>query len=67
VLKEKYIEINGYGKFKILKIINYKNNKIYILKNLTLIISNEVFILETTEKFDKKFLKIYWHLNLFLI
>ena len=59
MLKEKYIEINGYGKFKILKIINYKNNKIYILKNLTLIISNEVFILETTEKFDKKFLKIY--------
>lgn len=59
MLKEKYIEIDGYGKFKILKIINYKNNKIYILKNLTLIISNEVFILETTEKFDKKFLKIY--------
>lgn len=57
--KEKYIEINGYGKFKILKIINNKNNKIYFLKNLTLIISNEVFILETLEKFDKKFLKIY--------
>lgn len=57
--KEKYIEINGYGKFKILKIINNKNNKIYFLKNLTLIVSNEVFILETLEKFDKKFLKIY--------